>query len=152
MVIIEASSGPCVFIDSAPSMLSPSSICTSALASGPSPMPPYSFGTNGHHRPCARLLAQFAQHFLERLGVEFLFRRDTFVVHPLADFFADRLGLGGDFEIDRHGRFPRLGLLLVRLVGWHISATRQRQRQTKFKAPLVIPRACGVSSTPWRLL
>src|SRR5216684_1247085 len=54
MVIIEASSGPCVFIDSAPSMLSPSSICTSALASGPSPMPPYSFGTNGHHRPCAR--------------------------------------------------------------------------------------------------
>src|SRR5882724_4704613 len=54
MVIIEASSGPCVFIDSAPSMLSPSSICTSALASGPRPMPPYSFGTNGHHRPCAR--------------------------------------------------------------------------------------------------
>src|SRR6202048_4644385 len=54
MVIIEASSGPWVFIDSAPSMLSPSSICTSALASGPSPMPPYSFGTNGHHRPCAR--------------------------------------------------------------------------------------------------
>src|SRR6266702_2027716 len=58
MVIIEASSGPCVFIDSAPSMLSPSSICTSALASGPSPMPPYSFGTNGHHKPCARALAR----------------------------------------------------------------------------------------------
>src|ERR1700731_4990775 len=54
MVIIEGSSGPCLFIDSAPSMLSPSSICTSALASGPNPMPPYSFGTNGHHRPCAR--------------------------------------------------------------------------------------------------
>src|SRR6201997_5417179 len=54
MVMIEASSGPCVFIDSAPSMLSPSSICTSALASGPRPMPPYSFGTKGHHRPCAR--------------------------------------------------------------------------------------------------
>ena len=35
-------------------MLSPSSICTSALASGPRPMPPYSFGTHGHHRPCAR--------------------------------------------------------------------------------------------------
>ena len=53
-VSIEASSGPCVFIDSAPSELSPSSICTSALASGPRPMPPYSFGMNGHHRPCAR--------------------------------------------------------------------------------------------------
>src|SRR6202022_2398029 len=54
MVSIEASSGPCVFIDSAPSELSPSSICTSALASGPRPMPPYSFGMNGHHSPCAR--------------------------------------------------------------------------------------------------
>src|ERR1700692_2567317 len=56
IVSIEASSGPCVFIESAPSELSPSSICTSALASGPRPMPPYSFGTNGHHRPCARAL------------------------------------------------------------------------------------------------
>src|ERR1700733_230458 len=58
MVIIEASSGPWVFSDSAPSILSPSSICTSALASGPSPMPPYCFGTNGHHSPCARALAR----------------------------------------------------------------------------------------------
>src|SRR3984893_14091306 len=58
MVSIEASSGPCVFIDSAPRMLSPSSICTSALASGPRPMPPYCFGTNGHHRPCARALVR----------------------------------------------------------------------------------------------
>src|SRR5262249_27736770 len=58
MVMIEASSGPCVFIESAPSMLSPSSICTSALASGPKPMPPYSFGTHGHHRPRARALAR----------------------------------------------------------------------------------------------
>ena len=87
-------------------MLSPSSICTSALASGPRPMPPYSFGTNGHHRPCARaLLAQRAQHFGERLGVEFLFRRDALVLHPFADLLADRLGFGRDFEIDRHGGF-----------------------------------------------
>src|SRR5580698_6276646 len=54
MVMIDASSGPCVFIESAPSMLSPSSICTSALASGPRPMPPYSFGTKGFQSPCAR--------------------------------------------------------------------------------------------------
>src|SRR3984957_8225517 len=103
IVSIEASSGPCVFIDSAPSMLSPSSICTSALASGPSPMPPYSFGTNGHHSPCARAFrAQFAEHLVERLGIQFLLGRDAFVVHPFADFRADRLGFGRDFEIDRH--------------------------------------------------
>ena len=54
IVSIEASSGPCVFIERAPSELSPSSICTRALASGPRPMPPYSLGMNGHHKPCAR--------------------------------------------------------------------------------------------------
>ena len=53
----------------------------------------------------ARLLAQLGQHFVERLGVQFLFRGNAFVVHPFADFFADRLGFGRDFEIDRHGSF-----------------------------------------------
>ena len=50
----------------------------------------------------AGLGPQRAQHFGERLGVEFLLRGDAFVVHPLADFLADRLGFGRDFEIDRH--------------------------------------------------
>ena len=45
--------GPRVFIESAPSMLSPSPTCTSALASGPSPMPRYPSAltdTTGHGR------------------------------------------------------------------------------------------------------
>jgi hypothetical protein len=65
-------------------------------------MPPYSFG--------------------ERLGVEFLLRRDAFVMHPFADFFADRLGLGRDFEIDRHGT-SSLWFLLIGLARWHNAGT-----------------------------
>jgi hypothetical protein len=57
----------------------------------------------------ARLGPQFAQHFVERFGVQFLLRRNAFFLHPFADFFADRHGLGRDFEIDRHRRFPRSG-------------------------------------------
>ncbi len=51
-----ASSGPCVFRAWAPRKLSPSSIWTSALASGRRPIPPCSSGTNGHHSPCERAL------------------------------------------------------------------------------------------------
>ena len=57
----------------------------------------------------ARLLPQLPEHFVERLGVEFLLRGDAFFLHPFADLFADRLGLGRDFEIDRHRLFPRCG-------------------------------------------
>src|SRR5207245_2950437 len=67
-------------------------------------------------------------------------------MHPFAHFLADRLGFGRDLEIDRHGISSRLFLK------WHISETRQRQRQTKFDVPFVIPRACEVSSMPRRLL
>ena len=56
-----------------------------------------------------RLLPQLPQHFVERLGVQLLFRGNAFVMDPLADFLADRLGLGRNFEIDRHRRFPRSG-------------------------------------------
>ena len=50
-----------------------------------------------------RVAPQLAQHLVERLGVQFLFRGDAFVVHPFSDFLADRLGFGRHFEIDRHG-------------------------------------------------
>ena len=51
-VSMVASSGPCVLRESAPRKLSPSSIWTSALASGLRPMPPCSSGMKGHHSPC----------------------------------------------------------------------------------------------------
>ena len=50
----------------------------------------------------AGLGPQRAEHLGERLGVEFLLRGDALVMHPFADFFADRFGFGRDFEIDRH--------------------------------------------------
>src|SRR5947209_5123119 len=134
MVIIEASSGPCVFIESAPSMLSPSSICTSAFASGPRPIPPYSFGTKGHHRPCARAFFRSGPSTsASGLVSSFLFRRNALVVHEFADLLADRLGFGRNFEIDRHGTSSfRVVVGWVR--GWHKPHLGQRQRRTKFEA------------------
>ncbi len=61
----------------------------------------------------AGLFPQRAQHLGERLGVEFLFRGNALVMHPFADFLADRLGFGRNLEIDRHG-IPSLWLL----AGW----------------------------------
>src|SRR5450756_110745 len=134
MVIIEASSGPCVFIDSAPSMLSPSSICTSALASGPRPMPPYSFGTNGHHSPCARALARSGPNTSASGLLSSCFSAG---MHSSCTHWRtlSRIALasaGTSKSIDM--AFPRSGLLIICLGGWHISAPRQRQRQTKFEA------------------
>jgi hypothetical protein len=59
----------------------------------------------------AGLGPQRPKHLGERLGVEFLFRGDAVIVHPLADFFADRLGFRRDFEIDRHGTSSLLVLV-----------------------------------------
>src|SRR3978361_1604513 len=79
MVIIDASSGPCVFIDSAPSMLSPSSTCTTAVAGGAEPPPAILLG---HERAPQtlrpRLGAQFFQDLVERLGVQFFFSGNAF--------------------------------------------------------------------------
>ncbi|HEX9591502.1 MAG TPA: hypothetical protein VGA15_27635 [Bradyrhizobium sp.] len=46
--------------------------------------------------------------------------------------------------------FPRSGLLMVCLAGWLISGISQRQRQTKFKATVVIPAQAGIqyAATP----
>jgi hypothetical protein len=51
----------------------------------------------------ACFLAQIGEHLVERLGIQLLFRGNAFVVHPFAHLFADRFGLGRDFEIERHG-------------------------------------------------
>src|SRR6202035_3164596 len=115
MVSIEASSGPCVFIDSAPRMLSPSSICTSALASGPSPMPPYSFGTNGHHSPCARA---FLRSLASTSSSGLLSSSFSAGVHSSCTHWRtfSRIALasaGTSKSIDM--TFPRAGLLLVGL-------------------------------------
>src|SRR5260370_6701366 len=58
-------------------------------------------------------------------------------MHPFADFFADRLGFGRDFEIYRHG-MSSLGFLMTGHAGWHKPATCQRQRQTKFEAATTV--------------
>ena len=96
----------------------------------------------------AGLFPQRAQHLGERLGVEFLFRGNAFVMHPFADLLADRLGFGRNFEIDRHG-ISSCWLLLIGLGEWHKPAARQRQRQTKFEAAAAaregVPAACPIS-------
>ena len=51
----------------------------------------------------ARFGPQPAEHLVERLAVQFLLRRNAFFLHPFAHLFADRLGLGRNLEIDRHG-------------------------------------------------
>jgi hypothetical protein len=76
---------------------------------------------------------QRTQHFGERLGIEFLFRRNTLLVHPFADLLADRLGFGRNFKIDRHGT-SSLSFLLIGLEGWHNAGTCRRQRRTMFEA------------------
>src|ERR1700730_2916977 len=147
IVIIEASSGPCVFIDSAPSRLSPSSICTSAFASGPSPIPPYSFGTTGHHNPSVRAFVRSLPSTSSNglLSISFSAGMHSSCTH-LRTFSRMALASAGiSKSIDM--AFP-LGCFLK----WHISETRQRPRQTKLKAPCVIPRACEVSNMPRRLL
>src|SRR5215467_8544979 len=133
MVSIEASSGPCVFIESAPSMLSPSSICTSAFASGPRPMPPYSFGTHGHHRPRARAFfrkgpSTSASGFVSS---SFSAGMHSSCTH-LRTFSRIALASAGiSKSIDISGI---LQFLLVGLGRWHRPAVCQRQRQTKFEA------------------
>src|SRR5450631_1411589 len=147
MVIIEASSGPWVFIDSAPSMLSPSSICTSALASGPKPMPPYSFGTNGHHKPCARAFFRSLPRTSSSglVSSSFSAGMHSSCTH-LRTFSRIALASAGTSKsIDM--TFPRSGLLMACLAGWHISGPSQRQRQTKFKArATIIPGLYGMMS------
>ena len=56
-VSMVASCGPMQFIAQAASGERPTSIWTTALASGPRPIPPHSAGMNGHHSPAARALA-----------------------------------------------------------------------------------------------
>src|ERR1700753_1772744 len=131
--MIEASSGPCVFIESAPSMLSPSSICTSELTSGPSPMPPYSFGTKGFHRPCARaFLRNFASTSSNGLdSSSFSAGMHSSCTH-LRTFSRIALASAGTSKSSDMA-FPHM-FLLVQLVGWHNAATAERQRQTKFEA------------------
>src|SRR6201995_3284226 len=133
IVSIEASSGPCVFIESAPSMLSPSSICTGALASGPTPMPPYSFGTKGHHSPRARAFFRKAASTSSN-GFEsssFSAGRHSSCTH-LRTFSRIALASAGTSKSSDMA-FPHM-FLLVQLVGWHNAATAERQRQTKFEA------------------
>src|SRR5205823_13226066 len=48
--------------------------------------------------------------------------------------------------------FLKLPFLMLGRVKWNISGSCLLQRQTKFEPTIVIPRACGISSTPRRLL
>src|SRR6476661_1233743 len=143
IVIIEASSGPCVFIESAPSELSPSSICTSALASGPRPIPPYSLGTNGHHSPCARAFFRSLPSTSSSglVSSSFSAGMHSSCTH-LRTFSRIALASAGTSKSIDMGA-SSLWFLMVGLAGWHIAGTGQRQRQTKFEATAVIPRACG---------
>src|SRR3954451_22557403 len=150
IVIIEASSGPCVFIDSAPSMLSPSSICTSALASGPRPMPPYSFGTHGHHRPCARaFLRNGASTSASGLvSSSFSAGMHSSCTH-LRTFSRIALASAGiSKSIDM--ALPRFCFLMIGLGRWHKPGTCQRQRQTMFKALAIVDAAPSIPSNQLR--
>src|SRR5690349_21664621 len=132
--MIEASSGPCVFIERAPSMLSPSSICTSALASGPRPMPPYSFGTKGFHSPLARAFLRKAASTSSN-GLEsssFSAGMHSSCTH-LRTFSRIALASAGTSNSSDMA-FPLLRFLMMLLGRWHNAATAERQRQTKFEA------------------
>jgi hypothetical protein len=65
-------------------------------------------------------------------------------MHPLADFLADCLGFGRDFEIDRHRWFPRFLFLLVGLEEWHKPAVCQRQRKQSLKQQGRKERPCPI--------
>src|SRR4051812_38052043 len=115
-------------------MLSPSSICTSALASGPRPMPPYSFGTHGHHRPCARAFLRSGASTSARdlVSSSFSAGMHSSCTH-LRTFSRIALASAGiSKSIDM--ALPRSRFLLIGLARWHNAGTCQRQRQTMFEA------------------
>ena len=105
----------------------------------------------------AGLGPQRAEHFGERLGVEFLFRGDALIMDPLADFFADRLGFGRDFEIDRHGCFLasccwsglRNGLNLRSASGNGKQSLKRKERPCPI-SPIYFPDTPPNGSTPRR--
>src|ERR1700760_3207652 len=133
MVMIDASSGPCVFIESAPSMLSPNSICTSAFASGPRPIPPYSFGTKGFHSPCARAFLRSSASTLSNPleSSSFSAGMHSSCTH-LRTFSRIALASGGTSKSSM--AFPHLRFLMIGLAQWHKPAAFRQQRQTKFEA------------------
>src|SRR5215213_3647847 len=134
MVSIDASSGPCVFIESAPSELSPSSICTSALARGPKPMPPYSFGTHGHHSPCARAFLRSGPSTSASglVSSSFSAGMHSSCTH-LRTFSRIALASAGISKSIDIG-VSSCWFVVGRLGRWHISRASQRQRQTMFEA------------------
>src|SRR5262249_43877173 len=91
----------------------------------------------------ARLLAQVGEHVVKPLGVQLLFRRDTFVMHPLADFCADRLGFRRNFEI-KHGissSGSSCKFLMSWLAEWHNAARTPQQWKHSLKPCTTPPRS-----------
>jgi len=76
---------------------------TSALASGPSPMPPYSFGTKRATTSPVRAPWPEACRALSSGCCRVLFKRGCLLSHPLTDLFSDSPSLQSDSNIDRHG-------------------------------------------------
>jgi len=97
------------------------------------PQPPIFLRHEWAPKACERaLLTQVGPAIPQRLGR--VFSAGNIVVHPLADFFTDRLGLGRDFEIDPTWQVSSLGLLLVGLSMAYICEVAQRQRTNKLTA------------------
>src|SRR6201995_61383 len=133
MVMIDASSGPCVFIESAPSMLSPNSICTSAFASGPRPMPPYSFGTKGFHRPCARAFLRKAASTLSNPLESSSFSAGMHSSWTNLRTFS-RIALASAGTSKSSMAFPHFAFLWAELAKWHNAGAPLAATKTKFEA------------------
>src|SRR6201995_3227242 len=96
-------------------------------------MPPYSFGTNGHHSPCARAFLRRAASTLSNPleSSSFSAGMHSSCTH-LRTF--SRIALASAGTSKSSMALPRWRFLMILLGGWHNATKFPRQRQTKFEA------------------